>query len=386
SSFKNGFFDRSILWIEAVLPDGTITRASRTRNFELLEGMVGSLGTLGIATLLQIKLVPAMKWVELKYIPVRHVSDAMDTLDRLAQDPTSDFLEALIYGPGTPSYGVVTVGKLSAASHDPQAMFSTPDSEWFYEHALRAGESTESILITSYLFRHDRGSFSLGQYCFGRVPLNNWSRWGADSALRSHALAQTMQALHWDDHLFVQDLIVPSDSTLKMLEYLDSNLKIYPLLLPPVLMRPNQTQSNIAVNISLRGWTPSTINNPTAFKKTHRQIEQLLHQLGGFKWLYSHNYFTEDEFWETYPRKQYEQLRVKYHAKYLQNVWEKSETSERKPVSPKPKSLGSGVCEDRSGGYEPRAGPCVIEAQVDVDSVRSIALIGSDKIIYAGEC
>lgn len=243
SSFKHGFFDRSVLWSEAVLPDGTIARASRTRNSELLEGMVGSLGTLGIVTLLQIKLMPAETWVELRYIPVEDDSNAIKILDELAQDPGNDFLEAIIYGPKEQAHGVVAVGRLSAVSNHPHVTFSTPNDNWFYEHVRRAGGSTESIPITDYLFRHDRGSFGLGQCCFGRVPFNDWSRWGADNALKSHALAQTMQVLHWSDHLLVQDFVVPQDSGLKMLEYLSINVKIYPLFLSPVRQWPKDHTS-----------------------------------------------------------------------------------------------------------------------------------------------
>lgn len=102
-------------------------------------------------------------------------------------------------------------------------------------------------------------------------------------------------------------------------------------------MRPNPTQSTLALNMTFRGWTPSTISNLAAFKKTHRQIEQLLRRLGGFKWLYSRNYYTEEEFWDMYPKEQYDQLRIKYQAEYLPNAWEKSEAPEWESGHPKPK-------------------------------------------------
>lgn len=243
SSFKHGFFDRAVLWIEAVLPDGTIARASRTRNSELLDGMVGSLGTLGIATLFQIKLVPALKWVELSYIPVQDMSSAMDKLDQLVQDPNNDFVESLIYGPEAQSYGIIAVGKLAATNHHPHVTFGGPNDEWFYEHALLAEERTESIPLMDYLFRHDRGFLGLGKCCFGRHLTNDWTRWAADNALKSDALIQTMQALHWADHLVAQDLVVPRDTTPKMLQYLEANMKVFPLLLSPVMQWPEEHTS-----------------------------------------------------------------------------------------------------------------------------------------------
>ncbi|KAJ4290909.1 hypothetical protein N0V90_010105 [Kalmusia sp. IMI 367209] len=319
----------------------------------LFNAMVGSLGTLGIATLFQINLVPASKLVELKYIPVKSTIEALESLHRFSQDVEIDFAEVLIYGPEAQSYGVVAIGKLSTIEEHPKASFSGPSDDWYYQHVLEAGPKTESVSIMDYLFRHDRESFCLGQYCFERMPLNDWTRWVTDTATRSNVLAQSMQALHWSDHLFVQDLVVPQETISKMLEFLENNLKIYPLLFYPVsqqseersdksnglVMRPNPKGTSLSMNISIRGYTRSTISNLASFKEKHRQMERLLYQLGGFKWLYSRNYYTEEEFWKIYPKEKYEQLRSKCKAEYLQNIWEKSEAPKRKLITPKPKGF-----------------------------------------------
>ena len=55
ASFRYGFFDQAVAWVEVVLLDGRITRTSRTRNAEALEGMVGSLGTVGVVTLVRVR-------------------------------------------------------------------------------------------------------------------------------------------------------------------------------------------------------------------------------------------------------------------------------------------------------------------------------------------
>ncbi|KAF2466836.1 uncharacterized protein BDR25DRAFT_236204, partial [Lindgomyces ingoldianus] len=51
SSFWYGFFDGAVAWLEVVLADGKITRASKQRNPDLLSSMLGVLGTIGITTL-----------------------------------------------------------------------------------------------------------------------------------------------------------------------------------------------------------------------------------------------------------------------------------------------------------------------------------------------
>ncbi|OAF99642.1 uncharacterized protein CC84DRAFT_1209964 [Paraphaeosphaeria sporulosa] len=229
-----------------------------------------SLGAIGISKALRIMLMPALKWVELNCIPVRDAGAAMETLGQLAQDPKKGVLEALIYGPEAQPYVATAVGKLTTASNHSQAIFSTPDKEWFYEHSHHASESTESTPVTD-----------------------------------------TTSSVH--------DLIVPQDPTSDMLEYryLGSNLKIHPLPLSPVRQWPE--------------------NRASTFGETHRQTEQSLHRLGGFKRLYSRNYYAEEEFWQKYPKEEYDQLRVKYHAELP--LWKKSEAPARKTGLPKQKSF-----------------------------------------------
>lgn len=234
SSFKYGFFDRSVTWLEIVLPDGKIARASRQRNPELLSGLVGTLGTIGIATLFQIKLVPAARYVELTYLPAESLIEALDTINRCSRDPENDFVEGLVYGEKDSSYAVIAVGKLAATQKHPKQSFSGARDAWFYQHVLDAGQKTESVPILDYLFRYDRGSFCMGRFCFGRIPLNKWTRWIADGALHSRDLSQTVQSLHWSEHFIIQDLVIPLESTFDTLKYLERNLGVYPLRLCPI--------------------------------------------------------------------------------------------------------------------------------------------------------
>jgi FAD/FMN-containing dehydrogenase len=70
SSFRHGFFDRTVNWIEIVLPDGDIVTASNTDKRDLFHGAASSFGTLGITTLLELQLIDAKTYVGLTYHPV----------------------------------------------------------------------------------------------------------------------------------------------------------------------------------------------------------------------------------------------------------------------------------------------------------------------------
>jgi FAD/FMN-containing dehydrogenase len=128
SSFKHGFFDPAVTWLEIVLPNGPITTASTQRHQELLSGMVGTLGTIGITTLFQIRLVPATSRVNLRYIPVSSMTEALDTMDACIKENHIDFVEGLIYGEKAPTYGVIAVGKMSDALQPGFFSFSNPSA------------------------------------------------------------------------------------------------------------------------------------------------------------------------------------------------------------------------------------------------------------------
>ena len=91
------------------------------------------------------------------------------------------------------------------------------------------------------------------------------------------------------------------------------------------------------MGIGIRGYTEGTIQNPSAFKEKNREIERIVHRLGGIKWLYSRNYYNENEFWSVYPRAEYDALRVKYNAQYLASVYDKIRVSERPMEAPHPR-------------------------------------------------
>lgn len=77
SSYKKGFFDQTVNWIEMVLPNGDKRIASPRENSDLFYGAAESLGTLGVTTLLEIQLIEAKKYVELTCQPVHTIDEVL---------------------------------------------------------------------------------------------------------------------------------------------------------------------------------------------------------------------------------------------------------------------------------------------------------------------
>src|ERR1700704_5322126 len=70
SSFKWGFFSQTVNWVEYILADGSIVKASPIEHSDLFYGAAGSSGTFGVITAAEIQLIPAKKYVQLAYLPV----------------------------------------------------------------------------------------------------------------------------------------------------------------------------------------------------------------------------------------------------------------------------------------------------------------------------
>ena len=69
SSFRYGPFEATINWIEIVLPNGHVAKASRItgEKTDLFWGAASAFGTLGVVTLLEVQLRDAKPYVQLTY-------------------------------------------------------------------------------------------------------------------------------------------------------------------------------------------------------------------------------------------------------------------------------------------------------------------------------
>jgi delta24-sterol reductase len=95
SSFRYGYFDRTVSSVETVLGNGAVVQASPTENADLFFGSAGSLETLGITTQLDIQLVACGKHVEVTYIPVSSHTEALKLFANVNSDV--DFIDGIMF-------------------------------------------------------------------------------------------------------------------------------------------------------------------------------------------------------------------------------------------------------------------------------------------------
>jgi len=333
SSFKHGFFDRSVTWCEIVLANGATVKASASENPDLFYGAVGACGTLGVTTLFEIQLAQASRYVELTYRPVTSISEAISLIKKCAKED-HEYLDGIIY---SLTHGIIVTGKLvdiPSSRHHRIQRFTRAHDPWFYMHAqkFKATSLTELVPLTDYLFRYDRAAFWMGAHSFSLfwMPCNRFTRWLLDPLMHTRKM---YEALHHSGHaqrFIIQDLALPAETVEEFIEYIDRDFGIYPLWLCPMRAdseAPLHTwprATGLLINVGVwgpgRGYGDSDFDT---FVEDNRAIERKVRELGGLKWLYAHTYYTEEEFWKIYDRKGYELLREKFHAGTLPSLFDK---------------------------------------------------------------
>jgi FAD/FMN-containing dehydrogenase len=351
SSFRYGFFSDNVTEVEMIMGNGQVVKASHDQHQDLFHAAAGALGTLGIVTAVKMRLIPAKKFVHVRYIRLPTLPDAINQLHKLKTDGSFDYLDAILY---SKHHAVAITGTLISEkqipSHAPIQTFSHAADDWFYRHVrskttdLPPGSEAEDFVpLAEFLFRYDRGGFWVGEmgYDYFRhlIPFNGFMRWLLDDFSHTRTLYHALHATGVSRELVVQDVTVPWDRAVELVEHVSEDLGIWPLWLcplagagmptfHPVTSSSATSESNNGpapvsdemLSIGIWGWGPK---DRERFVAKNRRLEAKLEELGGRKWLYAHMFYTEDEFWRLYDRAWYEGLREKYHATGLVSIYDK---------------------------------------------------------------
>lgn len=373
SSFRHGFFDDTINYVEMVLGNGDVVRASREERADLFRGAAGAVGTLGVTTLMELQLVEARKYVQTTYHRTSSVAEAVAKVRAETENPANDYVDGILF---SKDHGVIVTGRMTdeiPADRKPQT-FSRALDPWFYLHArdrtkalpspatVGASLSTSSndgtaaaktsyvdyVPLAEYLFRYDRAGFWVGAQgwtYFKLVPFNKWTRWFLDDFIHTRMMYRALHASGESARFVVQDLALPYTTADKFVDYTADKFGIWPLWLCPLkptqqptfhphtgITEPTGTtaastpasapdvQPAPMLNIGVWGWGPSDFEE---FVDKNIDLETKLQELGGRKWLYAHTYYPEEKFWSIYDKPWYTALREKYSATTLPTVYDK---------------------------------------------------------------
>ncbi|MCP5470042.1 MAG: FAD-binding oxidoreductase [Chlamydiales bacterium] len=325
SSWKYGQFSDCCLEYELVLGNGEVVHASPKENPDLFYGVSGSYGTLGVLTLVRLRLIKAKKSVR--------ITTLEGDLKNFYTPPSCDFLDAIRY---SPEKSVTMLGNFCDDT-------PTLKPRFFY---TQMREAKEVVLATPhYLFRYDHGAFWMGRFLFShkmfwhavsrtspaktvesmkpsRLLRFLWGRFCSSALLYRllHSIPQKMI----EESFFIHDFYTPIEEVERFLK----KNSIYPIWLCPIkstetpqIFSPHKSKKTL-VNVGLYG----------AFQKS---LDQEIAYLGGRKMLYSLTSYSEEEFRALYDVEAYDALRKKFYAEkifphvYDKIVWNRKSTPQK---------------------------------------------------------
>lgn len=306
SSFRYGVFDRSVNWVEMVLANGDVVRATPDENPDLFHAAAGACGTLGVGTLFEVRLVKVDRFVEVEYHPVYSFAEALTLMDQLAEDPSIDFLDGILFSAVS---GAIVTGRLNPSSPPPDSntageasktkqtqrepppivRFARAQDPWFWLHAhasvpharnttcdtcpyspsrkperaVEQGNVINRVPVADYLFRYDRGAFWMAIY--GQAPwfAGRLTRFLFDSAMRTRTMYKAMHHSGRSQSFMVQDLAIPRATAQDFLDWCHQNLWIYPLWLCPIRTPPGGTRAPIGfAKVPSPGSPPPVSSSP----------------------------------------------------------------------------------------------------------------------------
>lgn len=339
SSFKHGFFNRTINKVEMVLGNGEVVTLSPRENSDLFHFASGAVGTFGVTTLVEIQLQDAQNFVETTYHPVSSMAEAIEVLNQATADSDLDYVDGIMF---SKTQGAIVTGRLTNEPKKdlPVRTFGAASDPWFYLHVKDAISNSkepvvEAIPLAEYLFRYDRGGFWVGASAFDyfKFPFNKFTRWWLDDFLHTRMMYTALHASGQSKQYIVQDLALPYATAEKFVDYTAEQFNIWPLWLCPLKQSPLPTMhpqfneleadgESLKPMLNIGLWGPGPTNHEE-FVRKNRDLEHKLRELGGMKWLYAHTYYPENEFWQQFDRKWYDELREKYGATSLPSVYDK---------------------------------------------------------------
>lgn len=321
SSHIYGLFQHICVSYELVMSDGSVVKCSENENSDLFYAVPWSYGTLGFLTCVEVKLVPAKPYIQLKYCPYYSQEDTIAAFDSASKDCKNEFVECLMFDKNR---GVVMTGVfkdfVEGVKFNAIGRWYKP---WFFEHVrqfLTKGAGEELIPLRDYYHRHTRSIFwELKDIIpFGNFWAFRWILgWAVPPKVSFLKLTQTetVKKLYEENHI-IQDMLIPIEELANAVNLFDETVRVYPLWLCPFKLpaNPGMVHSptkgdSMFVDVGVYG-VPSVSNfNPIT---TTRLIEEFVRKVRGYQMLYADTYMTEQEFREMFDHNLYDRMRKKH--------------------------------------------------------------------------
>lgn len=163
SSHKYGLFQYICESFEIVTAEGKLVKCNKDENADLFSMIPWSYGTLGFLVAVELKIVPAKKYVRVEYIPVHTQDELVSLFDKECRDlKKNDFVEGLVYGKDE---GVIMLGtQVDKVGKDGERnALRRWYKPWYYKHVRKILDNkkvvVEYVPLRQYYHRHTRSLF-----------------------------------------------------------------------------------------------------------------------------------------------------------------------------------------------------------------------------------
>ncbi len=322
SSFRYGLFHDNCEALEVMLGTGEVVIASPTENADLFYHLPCTYGTVAVITAAKLKLIPAKEWVRLRYDRVDSQREMMERTRTMSRRTDIDFLDGIMF---EKNRGVIMSGVFADSSETlPTQRTLRAIDEWFFLQAAeiaRRHTLYETILpIRDYLFRYNRGAFWTGRFGFEllHLPFIRPLRVLLSPIFKTRILYRLFHLTGLSQRYLIQDCSLPEENILPFMDFLDTEIGIYPLWICPLRPPKNAARATYGfldtefmINVGI--WGKADLPH-LEFVALNRKLEQAVTAGKGCKVLYAHSYYTREEFWNIYRKGIYDKIRTQSSA------------------------------------------------------------------------
>jgi FAD/FMN-containing dehydrogenase len=327
SSFRNGLPHESVRELEVLTGDGRVVVARpEGEHADLFHAFPNSYGTLGYSLRLVIDLEPAKPFVRLRHLRFATAEQCLDALAQICTDgrytgEPVDFVDGTVF---SPDEQYITIGTFV---DDALAVSDYTGMDIYYRSIQRRDE--DWLSVRGYLWRWDTDWFWCSR-AFGvqRPAVRRlWPRRYRRSDVyrrivafdRRHGITARLAEVRGQrpPEPVVQDVELPIEATAKFLDIFHRDVGITPIWLCPLRLRADRpwplyplAPGKLYVNVGF--WSSVPLAPGQADDHHNRLVEEVVHDLGGHKSLYSTVHYPEEEFWERYNGAAYQAVKAIY--------------------------------------------------------------------------
>jgi len=304
-SFVHGGFHDTCLEYEIITAKGDVLTCKPDNEHSLIFPMMhGSFGTVGILSRLVFRLIPAKPFVHLTHETHGSIDSYLKSIRAHFESRDVEFMDGIIH---SPSQLVLCVGDfVDSAPY-------TNRYDWLKVYYQSTAQRREDYFKTPhYFYRYDQGVTNVHPKSFlGRLLLGQFL--GSSQILR---LAEKLRFLLLSDERpdVTVDTFLPFSRMKEFLEWYARDFGHFPLWCVPYRRVHDyewladdfwkRMSDDLMIDIAIYGMKQRGQTN------YYRLMEEKLQELGGIKTLISYNYYSEDEFWKIFHRKNFEAVKA----------------------------------------------------------------------------